>query len=430
MKNWPNKSNSDNNVLSAIENSQFFKSEKSEPIWELGKHAPELFQALKAKIPGIELVIESMSTALPIQKNWEFGHFGAYVRPVRHNRAIYLDLSKVPGMDKNAGFIAIKGSEPCSDNFPQIIQKLSEQWLLCTTTMGSAAATGFLDGSFLSSLERFPVLEGKSPAIHAIWDCIEEADCAVELQKIYFQNFNELAKIPTPLLVLKWNEEIRKKALDAIQSYTSKKTAKIVEAEMSSGIGTYIYYYPTLPTRCDHLDLPHTGEVTYAKRMELLRKIADPEKAINGWLDLTARLLALGYVATDPTNLSRGYCLQGQNLVIDGGFVDVNSLRNMDTFKNDSQLRFAIVRTIQVLAQAISGFLAGGRNSYSQTFIQWTPSIYAIVRTGIYDRVKKYPVSRKGLNPILLKELEIKDAFAGIDESLNDLFELHPKRLT
>src|SRR5262249_53990318 len=148
------------------------------------------------------------------------------------------------------------------------------------------------------------------------------------------------------------------------------------------------YYYPRVPLRVMHIQAPDaTSPTTLEERMQVLRSQCQPELTVDRWAELVARALILGFVATDPANLNRGYCLHPQNLVIDGGFVDVNSLREIKTFKFEGEFNFALSRTILVLSMGISWFLTGtqsGIDSYQQCL----PDVYYFVWNEVRTKVR------------------------------------------
>ncbi len=328
-------------------------------VWDLRTHSRELFDALAADEPAFTEVYELFRNELPVQRQWAFGSQGVFTRPDRHVRAFYLELSKLRGA-RGKGCIAIKGSEATSENFHQIVKRMGEMWNVFSWSIGGGARHILEDWTLLNQLERFPLCEGKPPAVHPLWDAEEEATCALELQSAFFQRFKSPAKIPTPLFVFRWPNEVRDRAWKLLEPSLSGKTVRLVESQIADGLGAFVYYYPSLPLRAMHLRGGDVGpEVSYDVRHKALAALSDPATAVEGWLRLTARMLALGWVPTDPANFSRGYCVMPQNLVIDGGIVDVNSLRAASTFAGPGQLEFAVRRTVQELTQSICWYLIG-----------------------------------------------------------------------
>jgi hypothetical protein len=398
-------------------------------IWDGFERAPQLLRQLAETEPAIDQIAARLRHELPVQRIWGFGTSGAYIRPDRHVRAIYLQLSQIPGATTAGGCLAIKGSEAASDNFPAMVERLRGLWNLCSATVGSPAKSVFMDGSMLSALERFPVIEGKPPGVHPAWDAVEEAEWAMEFQAAHLARYRTLARAPVPLFVYRWPDAVGERVLQHLAPELSPKTARIVESEVRAGLGTYIYYYPSLPLRVLHMQVPDVvSGATYQERMDALRKITNPEKAIEGWLEITARMLSLGYVATDPANLSRGYCLHAQNLVIDGGFVDVNSLRAMTTFKSDGELQFAVMRTIQVLAQEAVTYFLVGSDARMAGFLQWTPDVFAHVWSDMRRRLQAELDAGHELHPMLVRLCRSEGPVADLTRYFEQMFDLQSYR--
>ncbi len=327
--------------------------------WELRERGPELYEALAASEPALAEAYDVFRGGLPVQRQRAFGSQGPFTRPDRHVRAFYLELSKL-GSGGGKGCIAIKGTEPASDNFHQIVKRMAEMWNVFTWSIGGGARHIIEDWTLLNQLERFPLCEGKPPAVHPLWDAEEEATCSLELQTAYLRRFGRLASIPTPLFVYRWPDEVRDRAWKILEPDLSEKTKRLVESQIADGLGTFVYYYPSLPLRAMHLRGGDVGpEVSYEARHASLKALSDPRTAVEGWITLAAQMLALGFVPTDPGNIARGNCVMPQNLVIDGGIVDVNSLRSVASFGAPGQLDFAVRRTVKELTQSVSWYLLG-----------------------------------------------------------------------
>jgi hypothetical protein len=132
--------------------------------------------------------------------------------------------------------------------------------------------------------------------------------------------------------------------------------------------------------------VPGLDQVSYAERMAQLARHCDVRAATDGWIATTARMLGLGFTATDPANLNRGYCVMSQNLALDGGVVDLNSLRPFATFANPSERWVAAARTVQVLAQSIA-WLYVGPDSGAAAFGERIPDTYRITWNAIRRRL-------------------------------------------
>lgn len=330
--------------------------------WHLEDHAPELFKALQAKLPAVAELTRELREHVPVQVDWHYGEAGPVTRPDRHVRAFYLDLPKLlPG--HAPGSIAIKGTEVWADNFAELIDRLRMTWSIFTWSLGGPERHILDDVCMMDQLERFPVAEGKPPNVHPLADALEEAYLCSRYQLAHIERYGEFAHVPFPLLACKWPDELRDRVYAMLEPWLSRKTKQIVHDQLQGGMGTFIYYYPTVPIRVMHLQIPNAATtadgISYAERQRRLAAETDIAHAVDGWLRTATRMLALGWLPADPASLGRGNCLMPQNLVLDGGIVDVDSLREIATINTPGELQFAIQKACRVLAQAIAWFYVG-----------------------------------------------------------------------
>jgi hypothetical protein len=352
------------------------------PTWELRKHAPEVHEALAASEPGLAPIYGVLQRELPAQRMWTFGSHGAVTRPDRHVRAFYVELGKLASVPGGRGCLAIKGTEPIAENFAQVPRRMAEMWNVFSWTIGTGSRQILEDWTLLNQLERFPICEGKPPAVHPLEDAQDEASSALELQTAYLRRFGKLARIPTPLFVYHLPDAVRARALAVLRPHVSDKTLALIDSQIGPGLGAYIYHYPTLPLRVMHLRGDVGPELSFEARHKNLAALSDPARAVAGWVRLTAEILALGWVPTDTSNFGRGYCMMAQNLVVDGGIVDVNSVRAVSTFRTPGQLEFAVRHTVRELAESICWYLVGteaGSARFQRNFMD----AYALVWEGL-----------------------------------------------
>lgn len=356
-----------------------------QPVWSLHAQSKEIFEALSKTEPALGEVYDLLGAELPVQQHWSFGDYGAISRPDRHVRAFYLDLGKLKSVSGGKGYIAIKGTEPVSENFDSIAKRMGEMWNIFSWTIGGQARHVLEDLTLMNQLERFPISEGKPPGVHPLWDADDEARCALELQTAYYRRFGRLARIPTPLFVYRWPAEVRERALGILRPLLSPRTVTLVEAMIRDDLGAYVYYYPSYPLRAMHVRGGDVGvEVPYAKRHGVLRELSDPDTAITRWIRLTAEFLSLGWVPTDPSHFGRGNCLMAQNLVLDGGIVDVNSIRHVSTMRAPGELDFAVRQSVRELTQSISWYLIG-----TEAGIPWFQRIFVDAFAHVWEALKR-----------------------------------------
>jgi hypothetical protein len=214
---------------------------------------------------------------------------------------------------------------------------------------------------------------------------------------------------------------------EQLEPWLSRKTKQIVENQLRGGMGTFVYWYPTIPIRVMHLQIPDASTAShatsYAERMRQLGQLvsrpgtraefANIDAAVQGWLRTATRMLALGWLPTDPASLGRGNCLMPQNLVLDGGIVDLDSLREIETIHTAGELQFAIQKSCRVLAQAIAWFFVGTSAGLAR-FEQMYADVYAFVW-----RAQRELLARERLPP---KVADIVAAGDGLADELNRYF--------
>lgn len=399
-------------VVDALFRHPSIEEANPELAWDCTSEGRDVVEALFAVQPGLKQVVEGLRGRVPVQARWAFGRFGNLVRPERHVRAFYLDLG-------DRGAIAFKGTEPRSENFADIIERMERLWSIYAWGNGTLTRFGMRDDGYVNALERFPTLEGKPPGAHALWDAREECECALDYQRSYLKRYSELSPTPVPLFVYEWPREVGERAIEIILPKVSSKIARMVKAQIRDGIGSYVYYYRRVPSRVAHVPVPEAGgELTYSQRRARLGEIMNVEAAIHGWIREMGRLLCLGYVATDPSNLNRGYLVQPQNLVLDGGFVDLNSLMPMSEFHREEALDFAIMRTIQSLTTSISRLLVG-HHSIENMFYARTPELFHHITNGIARHIRGELEGGKEVHPNVAALADDSSVFANLDRVLS-----------
>ena len=388
------------------------------PAWDLRAHAPEVYDALAAIEPGLGAIYRVLQRELVVQRQWAFGSHGALSRPDRHVRAFYLHLDRLASVPGGRGCLAVKGTEPAAENFAQVPRRMGEMWNVFSWTIGTGGRQILEDWTLLNQLERFPICEGKPPAVHPLEDAQDEADSALALQVAYLRRFGKLARIPTPLFVYRLPDEVRARALDVLRPHVTAKTLALIDGQIGPGLGVYVYYYPSLPLRVMHLRGDVGAEVSFDARQRHLASLSDPARAVAGWVRLTAELLALGWVPTDPSNFGRGYCLMAQNLVVDGGIVDVNSVRPVASFGAAGQLEFAVRHTVRELAESICWYLIGtdaGSARFQRNFMD--------AFAQVWDGLRK---ELAGLDPpaAIAELFSTPDVYHALERSLRNFYRL------
>lgn len=407
-----------------LDNDGGLKTVSIQPIWALHENSLEIRDVLFALEPALWDVYELLKGELPVQRKWAFGDYGPVSRPDRHVRAFYLNLGKLKSVSGGHGYVAIKGTEPVCENFSSIVKRMGEMWNVFSWTIGGQARHVLEDLTLLNQLERFPISEGKPPGVHPLWDADDEARCALQLQVAYYRRFGRLARIPTPLFVYRWPTDVRERALEMLRPMLSPRTATLVETMIRDDLGAYVYYYPSYPLRVMHVRGGDVGpDVPYDKRHAVLRELSDPHTAIARWIRLTAEFLTLGWIPTDPAHFGRGNCLMAQNLVLDGGIVDVNSIRHVSTMRAPGELDFAIRQSVRELTQSICWYLIG-----TEAGLPWFQRIFVDAFAHVWYAIKQELCELDAPQQIQAVFSTSNGAYYSLDRLFHNYFALGPYR--
>lgn len=316
-------------------------------LWDIEKDAETLNVALSAVIPDLAQRLTALRAAVPCADAINPFQSGDMQRPYRHLRAFYQTIA--PASNPAAGVFAFKGTEIYASDRDQHLKGLAE-FRVDYPLRGK---------SLFSALEHFALVEQKIPLAVSAFEAVEDARAAAQLQQVHVLRFGELARIPTPLLVLQWPMAARDEHLLALRELLSGRALRIVESATAEGLAVVIYHYPSVPIRVAHLpvELKCFGSGTWLHRLKALTK--DPEIVIERWIDLVARILALGYLPGRTEHIGIGHCLEMQNAVIDGGFVDLGSIVAMSEVGTDSALMEMLMAAFSDLTKTIRHFMLG-----------------------------------------------------------------------
>lgn len=318
--------------------------------WDAAVSAPRVLARLAAEERGILALLQRLRVGFPVPDRfaWSF-QSSPYIRPLGHNRAFYMDLNGARD-DGQRGFLAFKGTEVMAANFSELLDGLDDRFDLPAE---------------LPALEWFPLVEQKVPGALLIEEARDEAASAAAFQTSYLAAHGELARVPVPLLVLKWDPEVARTIAGVLRLRLSKRAARATRGFMREGFGVYIYYYPTLPLRVRQVPrlLPAATAASqlrrsYPERKARLEVITRPLEVVNRWVELFADMLVLGYLPVTLSHQLVGQCVREQNAVLDGGFVDVDSLQRISEVRDDHELHATLVRSLSELGDTIYTFLA------------------------------------------------------------------------
>lgn len=294
------------------------------PVWKL---AAELAQKIPAQLPDLN--------TYPVQEEVLPGQWPPYHRPKGHWRCLY--------QWESWGCLATKGGESHSPYFETMLDIMERQWMRFRYGFDEQPQT-----VRLSVLERFLVLENKFPGALRLQEALEEANLAADFQLAHLERYGELARVPLPLVVHQIPDDVAADLAERLCRRVPQRQHSRVQALLP--LGVLVYWYPTLPERVSHLRLPE------GPWLEQLAALLDPKQLVESWAELLTRCLLLGWVPCDPCSSLQGMCLEAQNLTLDGGMVDLDSLRRLESFRDP---RPAVERCFQILAASICHLLTG-----------------------------------------------------------------------
>ena len=300
-------------------------------LWDASVEAPEFL----ALVPDFDL-----RGALPVATTITPFETADAVRPYRHLRAFYLKRAD--------GALAIKGSEIMASDVDMHLRALGD-FRIEFPGRGR---------SLFSALEHFPLNEQKIPLALSLDEAVEDVVSAAAVQKAHLARFGTRAHIPLPLLAVRWPDAIAEAHLARLNKVLSARARRSVERAAADGLGGVVYHYPSVPLRVAHLPELLRGR-TEAGWLQRLSAIADPTAAVDGWLDLLARLLMLGFLPGSIESIGVGHCLEMKNAVIDGGLVDMGSICRVEDVTDPRQFSETLLAALADLAKTCRQFLGG-----------------------------------------------------------------------
>lgn len=310
--------------------------------WDVAEAAPVLLERLRADAPWIAEELGGLRAAVPTAATCEPFTAGDYFRPHLHMRCFY---RKGPG----AGVLAIKGTEVMAEDVVQLMEGLR--------TIRHKATV-------LSALEHFAVREHKVGFALLRREALSEARAAAQFQGAYLGRYGCLARAPVPLFVFAWPSSIAEQHCARICELVSETSAQSIRRLVADGgLGVYVYYYPGMPLRWrDREPLLAGARSTggYEKRWTELCKHLNPEQAITGWTRMLVRILALGYFPCILSQLSMGNCLQPQNVALDGGIFDLDSLQPFHKVLDEREFHESFFTSLIFFTQTLQRVMQAG----------------------------------------------------------------------
>jgi len=192
-----------------------------------------------------------------------------------------------------------------------------------------------------------------------------------------------------------------------------------ISPNLSAGLGCYVYFYPAIPFRVR--DLPGAG--FHARRAAVARM--DPERIVRRWIGAVARILHLGYLPATMASLGTGNCLREQNAVIDGGFVDVDSIQPISEI---FELNFCddLLQTVLSLTRMIYAFLVKFRGRGQLSMDYGLQLVTQYVEESLRRALVEEARPQLALDPRISRYFAARSSFA---ELMRMLTEYYPEEL-
>jgi hypothetical protein len=242
--------------------------------------------------PWIDSAAASFETKLPIPASCGLFKSDGFFRLKRHHRSICFAPN---GHGPICNVFCIKGMEPFAPDFDAALDILAAQrWA----------------DSGLSLLEHFILVEDKLPGCLLFGEACAEASIAAAIHLRLSNDGESFPRLPLPVLCVRLSETIAESAVRGIAARASRFLWPKIEMLAATGLGAYVYWYPSLPLRAADFRTSRTSAIAMS----------------DGWIRLASRMLRAGFLPTSAHSLRSGVCCNLQNSVIDGGFADLGSV--------------------------------------------------------------------------------------------------------
>lgn len=380
--------------------------EPSQIAWDLtifpGGRA--VYDRLLENEPAVAGAMEGLREEVPIARTCVSFAEGPYSRPFEHRRCFYYSFD-------SGGTLGFKGTEPLADDFPEEVRHIESM------------RVAFVH----SALNHFVATEHKVSLGVSVDEALNQAEITARFQADFLQRFGRLARVPVPLLVTKWPPRVREALVETLKPFLAETSFANLLRVTEAGLGALVYYYPSLPLRASAAaretvaDLlmpeaayPQRMGNSFAQRLEKLRERAEPWETIDGWIGLLADMLLLGYFPFDTYYM--GHCLQLQNLCIDGGCVDTDSLVPMSSIHDDGYFYELLLQGTLALAQSISMYLrgTGSENQANQVIV-------ASVWEELHRRLREELAAGESCDPRLDRLVNTRSLFARMELLLGSI---------
>jgi hypothetical protein len=379
--------------------------EPAKVAWDLttSPGGAAVIQRLSENEPDMPTALRRLHREVPIARTCASFVAEPYSRPFEHRRCFYYSFD-------SGGTLAFKGTEPLADDFAEEVRHVES-----------------LRAPFArSALNHFVATEHKVPLGVSTHEALTQARITAQLQADHLACYGRLARVPVPLLVVRWPEKVSAALAQTLNPLLAPTSFANLLRLLEHGLAALIYYYPSLPLRAASAApdmvadlgatemLPERTGVSFAQRLDKLRQRVEPAETVDRWIDLLADMLLLGYFPFDTYCM--GHCLQAHNLCIDGGCADTDSLVAMSTIGDDRYFTELFLSGSLALAQSISRYLRGvwGNNQAHQVTV-------SLVWEELHRRLRARLADGESGDPRLEGIINSRDLFARLELLLGSI---------
>jgi hypothetical protein len=342
------------------------KLEALEKTFNIQERDSRLLSMVVEKDPGLRRVLDSIGDQCPVADTCRPFDDGTYHRMKGHVRSFVARTDN--------GVLVIKGTEPMSKDYGEIL-------------VDAEKARDFL---FLSKVDWFLIVENEPFLGQALNLAENYARISLEFTQKYVARFGKLPRVPFPVGVFKIPQAVAEDfgtksapyACDRPQLNARERLGRLIQR----GLGVFVYYYPGQPIRAAHARGVFPGSHEAGSYQQ--SNGVDWKAAISGWLDLIAEMMIVGYFPT--YHIHQGNCLQPQNLVIDGGMCDIDSLHPMSKDKTDLEFMDSLFYSLLQFCASVTSVLTN-RVQHTQQLVwgmMWpelVQRVHALAKDGCAD---------------------------------------------
>jgi hypothetical protein len=389
----------------ALPPSRAVRFEPSKVAWDLMAFpaGEAVHRRLIQNEPAIPSALRRLQKDAPIARTCASFVAEPYSRPFEHRRCFYFSFD-------SGGTLGFKGTEPLADDFAEEVRHVE--------SMRAPFAR--------SALNHFVATEHKVPLGVSAPEALTQARITAQFQADHLARYGRLARVPVPLLVLLWPPKCSAALAEALQPFLAPTSFENLLRVIEPGLAALVYYYPSLPLRAagaapDKVAdlgatemLPERTGASFAERLDRLRERVEPSETVHRWIELLVDMLLLGYFPFGTYCM--GHCLQAQNLCIDGGCADTDSLVAMSAVGDDRYFTELFLNGALALAQSTSRYLRGtwGENQAHQVIV-------SLVWEEVHRRLRERLAQGERCDPRLERIVNCTGLFARLEVLLGSI---------